>query len=260
MRRATLVVLIVLALTSAASASACGYYWGRCGSPCGYTYGCLPCYGYTPYYCAPVYYAPAACEPVCCDPCGPVQTAPSAQPRAAEGPMPTLAPPPPAEKPAAAPPTAETKAPAAQPTTSPASSTPPALSLPAELPVPSASPDAPRAAEGGQIPSKSPSAPAGPKARPVEQPLSSPEDKPLVAFSAISGDPFLVETDQLQIWTDATGNYRVEARFISFDERTVRLQRANGQYLRVEYDRLSNADRQRVQDLSLVLAMKTSMK
>ncbi|MBN2216616.1 MAG: hypothetical protein JW719_04500 [Pirellulales bacterium] len=71
-------------------------------------------------------------------------------------------------------------------------------------------------------------------------------------------NPFILETDQMQIWTDATGNFRVEARFVSFDQQTVRLQRPSGRYVRVDYNRLSMADRERVRDLMVVVAMKTS--
>jgi hypothetical protein len=112
------------------------------------------------------------------------------------------------------------------------------------VPKPSAEPDRPVG-------------PAKPKVRPLRRSLGAPTEKPLVASY---DNPFVIETDQLQIWTDSTGNYRVEARFVGFDEKTVRLRKASGQYVRVAFERLSVADRQRVRDLSQALAMKMSMK
>ncbi|HBO43844.1 MAG TPA: hypothetical protein DD670_07930 [Planctomycetaceae bacterium] len=95
------------------------------------------------------------------------------------------------------------------------------------------------------------------EAQPAKRSMEFQPEKPLVARL---DNPFILETDQLQIWTDASGSYRVEARFVSFDDSTVRLQRANGQFVRIAYDRLSTADRERVHDLSYAVAMKMSMK
>ena len=47
----------------------------------------------------------------------------------------------------------------------------------------------------------------------------------------------------LRMWTDASGKYQLEARFVSFQDGTVRLQKANGGYVRIAYDRLSDGDR-----------------
>jgi hypothetical protein len=46
----------------------------------------------------------------------------------------------------------------------------------------------------------------------------------------------------LRMWTDASGKYQVEARFVSFQDGTVRLQKANGRYARIVYDLLCSAD------------------
>jgi len=49
----------------------------------------------------------------------------------------------------------------------------------------------------------------------------------------------------LRTWTDSTGKYQVEARLVATLERgiVVRLLRADGRYVRVTFDRLSQADR-----------------
>ena len=48
----------------------------------------------------------------------------------------------------------------------------------------------------------------------------------------------------LRLWTDATGQYRVQARFVSLQDGVARLQKADGRYVRVVVARLSAADRQ----------------
>ena len=56
------------------------------------------------------------------------------------------------------------------------------------------------------------------------------------------------------MWTDASGQYQVEARFVSFQDGTVRLQKANGRYVRIAYDLLCSVDQDFVinQDQSLL--------
>ena len=73
-----------------------------------------------------------------------------------------------------------------------------------------------------------------------------PKDDP---FGANSND---VKT--LRMWTDASGKYQVEARFVSFQDGTVRLQKANGRYVRMAYDQLCSVDQDFVlnQDQSLL--------
>ena len=58
----------------------------------------------------------------------------------------------------------------------------------------------------------------------------------------------------LRMWTDASGKYQVEARFVSFQDGTVRLQKANGRYVRIAYDLLCSVDQDFVlnQDQSLL--------
>ncbi len=60
----------------------------------------------------------------------------------------------------------------------------------------------------------------------------------------------------LRMWTDASGKYRIEARLVGFADGTVRLQKTNGRYVRIQYDLLSAADRDYVlhQNGSLIAA------
>ena len=54
----------------------------------------------------------------------------------------------------------------------------------------------------------------------------------------------------LKTWTDNTGNFRVQAELVDFDDQVARLKRAgDGKMLRVPIDRLSEADRQHLQSL-----------
>jgi len=237
------IVLVGLALMAASSAWGCHFLNNACGrcrmpcGPCGHVVYCAPCW------CVPAYCVPVICEPVCCEP-----AAPSKATSKPAGPAPMLAPPKSSKQPAP---------PAQKPEKTPAVETPTTPGPPAELPGVTQTPAAPKPAVGPQLPAQRPAAPSQREARPVEKLPGPPPEKPLVARY---DNPFIIETDQLQIWTDSTGDHRVEARFVSFDGKTVRLKKANGQYMRVGYERLSVADRQRVRDLSHALAMKMSMK
>ena len=46
----------------------------------------------------------------------------------------------------------------------------------------------------------------------------------------------------LRMWTDASGKYQLEARFVSFQDGTVRMQKANGRYVRIKYEMLCGTD------------------
>jgi hypothetical protein len=61
-------------------------------------------------------------------------------------------------------------------------------------------------------------------------------------------------TGSQRSWTDASGEYQIEARLVGFQNGSVRLQRANGRYVRVAYERLSVVDQRFVldQDQALV--------
>ena len=44
------------------------------------------------------------------------------------------------------------------------------------------------------------------------------------------------------MWTDASGKYQLQASFVSFCDGSVRLQKADGGYVRIAYDYLSATD------------------
>ncbi len=83
-----------------------------------------------------------------------------------------------------------------------------------------------------------PAAPAAP-AEPAEKPAA---DDPF--GGAPSDDPFSQNEDiqQLRTWVDATGQYKLEARFVEMVDGKVRLQMANGRYFRITIDQLSAGD------------------
>ena len=100
-----------------------------------------------------------------------------------------------------------------------------------------------------KVPDKAP-APAVPDAKtPEKAPKPADKDDPFGAGG--SND---VKT--LRMWTDASGKYQIEARFVSFLDGSVRLQRADGHYVRIAYDRLCSVDQSFVlnQDQSLLAA------
>jgi hypothetical protein len=119
-----------------------------------------------------------------------------------------------------------------------------------------------------RVPAKPDIAPVVP-AKPVEpKPDGTPDVKPdAVKPDAVKpdapkpvppkkDDPFgnaRNDAKGLRIWTDSSGNYQVEARFVSFQDGTVRLQRANGRFVRIDYWLLSSADQ------SLVLRQARSL-
>jgi hypothetical protein len=107
-------------------------------------------------------------------------------------------------------------------------------------------PDAPKAPEAPKPDAPKPDAPKpdAPKAP------KAPEKKP-----AEKEDPFgSNDSKTLRMWTDASGKYQVEGRFVSFQDGTVRLQKANGRYVRVVYGQLCSVDQDFVlnQDQSLL--------
>ena len=86
-----------------------------------------------------------------------------------------------------------------------------------------------------------PAAPAGPAADdPFNQPPAPEKKKPA------GDDPFDPSTNnlhQMRTWSDLTGNYKIEAKFVSVvDGNAVRLQMANGRYFRIKLDMLCRAD------------------
>jgi len=81
--------------------------------------------------------------------------------------------------------------------------------------------------------------------KPEAPKTEKPKDDPFGANDASHG---------LRMWADASGKYQIVARFVSFQDGTVRLQRANGRYVRIAYDLLCSVDQNFVinQDRSLL--------
>jgi hypothetical protein len=114
--------------------------------------------------------------------------------------------------------------------------TPPSSPAPPALP-PVAAPKAaePPAATAPKPPALDALPPLTPPTKPNETKPPIPEKK---------DDPFGTRNDlkTLRQWTDASGKYHIEARFVSYQDGTVRLQKADGRYYRVKYDRLCADD------------------
>ena len=69
-------------------------------------------------------------------------------------------------------------------------------------------------------------------------------------------DPFSQNDRGLRNWTDSSGQYAVEARYIgTLDDGTVRLQKSDGQYVRVSLRRLSAADQTFVRGVTKAIVM-----
>ena len=77
---------------------------------------------------------------------------------------------------------------------------------------------------------------------PVEQPAPAPAPEKPAAPKA-DDDPFAAnENNSLRQWTDASGKYQIEARFVNSADGFVRLQRADGRFVRIELTKLCAAD------------------
>ena len=124
----------------------------------------------------------------------------------------------------------------------PKATTPPVIApaKPPELPVvpekPAITP--PKAAE------PLPTAPVNPPAPAPVPPAKPDQAKPPEKPKNEKDDPFGTRNDikGLRMWTDASGQYQIEARFVGFIDGSVRLQKANGNYVRIRYELLSSAD------------------
>ncbi len=218
----------------------------------------------------------SSCQPcceaaACCDPCG--QVAPAAASPAvapAENKAAPAAPPMPAP-PLIAPQASQAQpdvmrdlkplpaAPAPKPITEPAAPSLPPIAAPKEVEIPAeprsvAKPEMPpvlplaKPAEKPPIAEPAPANAAPKPAAPDELPLPKPAAKPADAKPPIpekKDDPFGIRNDvkSLRQWTDASGKYRIEARFVSYQDGTVRLQKADGRYYRIKLDRLCAADK-----------------
>jgi hypothetical protein len=106
-------------------------------------------------------------------------------------------------------------------------------------------PEAPKAATP-QAP-----APVAPKTEVPEAPKApAPKEK-----KKSSDDPFgQNDSGKLRQWTDSSGQFGVEARLVSLQHGTVRLQKANGRYVRVALARLSVGDQRFVLEQDQALA------
>jgi len=81
-------------------------------------------------------------------------------------------------------------------------------------------------------PAVTPEAPKPPEKAPAPKPK---EKEP---------DLFGQNQNGWRTWTDSSGQYQVEARFVSVQDSTVRLQKADGRYVRIAMDKLCSADQQ----------------
>lgn len=106
------------------------------------------------------------------------------------------------------------------------------------------------------MPDEPPAAAPETPAKPAETPAPAPAEKPPTKPKAADVDPFAHDgASGARLWTDATGQYRVEARFVSVvDGATVRLQKADGRFVRVAMDKLCAGDQQFVRGQLTALA------
>jgi hypothetical protein len=127
------------------------------------------------------------------------------------------------------------------------------VEVPAESrvqPKPDIAPVAPKPPEKPAEPAKAPDVPKPDAPKPDEpKPDAKPDapkpDAPKPDQPKPKDDPFGVagkDVNTMRTWTDASGKYQIEARFVSFEDGTVRMQKANGRYVRIAYDLLGSAD------------------
>ena len=240
----TLVVVLVMSQCTSACCclnrliNCCGY------RSCCYRICCEPCC------CQPVCCQPSCCQPSCCE-----AAAPSCCQSAATGSVsvdvtvtpPANQPPEPAQGPRSSPPTAAVPTPAAKIDLKPEIKYGAGKDGPDRNARRAASarqgerrPNSARHAEADYGPSPdgpdtdssraTVPAPTPPRTAPAPEP---PKDNPFGHNDVKS----------LRMWTDISGKYHAEARFVSFQDGTVRLQKASGGYVRIEYDLLSATDK-----------------
>ncbi len=169
-------------------------------------------------------------------------------------------------KPTPAEPAVEEPAPVEIPKEAPPVEAPPTLP---EAPVEPGTADEPGAAPGPEKPAEPPVAEPAVTPPAVEPPAVTPPavEPPAVTPPAIEppavtppaaepkkdDDPFGKNDSRgIRLWTDITGKYSVEARFVSFTDGTARLQKSNGRYVRVAVDKLSLMDQQLVRLIETV--------
>ncbi len=127
---------------------------------------------------------------------------------------------------------------------------------PAKAPEPAKIPEPPKSLEPPTAPAKAPEPAKIPEPPKILEPPATPAKAPEKAPKPPEKDnPFGSNNgNTLRMWTDASGKYQIEARFVSFQDGTVRLQKANGRYIRIVYDLLCAVDQTFVlnQDQSLL--------
>jgi hypothetical protein len=260
----TLAMVVTLVLVATDLVWACRLWENQCGC-----YSARRCV----VQCCPVEEVccvPEECEPVMYDPADagaaaqeavPAKPVPVAPPAAAAKPAPVAPPaaavtPAPAAPPAAPPaakPVEKPVVPPAAPAVAPPAAVPPAappVAKPVEKPVaPPAEKPAPKAADK---PAEKPAPKAAdkPAEKPAEKPAGKPEKK-----KADEDNPFGQTNPRgLRLWTDASGKYQVEARFVGVVGDTIRLQKADGRYVRILLDKLCDADQRLVLQIGALAA------
>jgi hypothetical protein len=142
---------------------------------------------------------------------------------------------------------------------------PPKVEKPAELPmVPLNAPEPAKTPEPTKTTDKAPDLPKPLDApKPAEppktielpkavEPPKAPGLSPTPKKEEKKDDPFgstQSDVQGLRMWTDASGKYQVQARFVSFQDGAVRLQKANGRFVRIAYDLLCTMDQSLVLNL-----------
>ncbi len=88
---------------------------------------------------------------------------------------------------------------------------------------------------------------------PVEKPAAKEPEK--TEKKQESAEPFTKnDAARYRLWTDASGTFQVEARFAGYMGDSVRLQKANGKYVRIAITALSSLDRHFVEAISSIAA------
>jgi hypothetical protein len=104
-----------------------------------------------------------------------------------------------------------------------------------------------------------PEVPAPTEPAPAEPAPAEPapaEPAPEVPAPTLDDDPFSKSDNGYRMWTDSSGRHQVVARYVTtFRDGVVRLQKPNGRYVRVAFDRLSLMDQGFVRTRTASLAM-----
>jgi hypothetical protein len=114
-----------------------------------------------------------------------------------------------------------------------------------------------RNAAATDMPATAPADPDGTPTLAPPEPLKTPTPavRPREPAKPASDDPFsLSNRGGSRLWTDVSGQYHVEARLVSFDGQTVRLQRADGRYVRIAVGQLCTLDAQFVRQQTMAVA------